>query len=308
MNEALTRSLETGAPQDWEQFLRAAHPIVVSGLLNTLARWSKPQPDQVDELVEQTFLELSSENCAALKRFRAECPDGLAVYLRAIACSVASDFLRSRDTSSNAGESTHRATLLGRIDRRLRAEEDRDRWIFWFYYRHGIALEAIAVLPSLKTTVREAGATIDRLTGIAAEEWTGRTVSLRASGPGAVEPSCLGVDEIAAIASGLDLSDAPELLDHIADCDRCGGVLRDTVAPADRVVAEGLRTASAEWQSGMAKRWSREARTGSPRYWLPAAAASLARRWMNRQPEMRRTVRTAAPITDAAAPPEDPHA
>jgi hypothetical protein len=89
------------------------------------------------------------------------------------------------------------------------------------------------------------------------------------------------------------------------DCDRCGGLLRDALTVPDRVVTEGLGTGSAEWQAAMAKHWSREARAGSPRYWLGAAAASFARRWMQPRPETRaRVVRAQSAEADSDSGPD----
>ena len=303
MNDALARCVEAGTPEDWERFLRKAQPVVASSVTRTLARWSSPTPEQVDNLVRETLLRLHDDGWDELRHFGSESPECLPAYLRTLASSAASDLLRSLGDQNPAAEQAGRAGLLGQIERCLSTEQDRDRWLFWLYYRHGLTPQAISGIASLKLTATNVETAIDLLAQVTAAEE--HLDMLRAEGPGAVEPSCLALEEVARLAGQPEVPGTAELFDHIVDCDRCGGLLWAAVQAADESVVRGLRTASPEWQAEVAKHWGRESRAG----WL-SAAASFARRLKHPGPAPARrpvvSVRSAA--ADSEEPPTDPPA
>ena len=253
----------TQVPYDWEQFIRSAQPVIAGSVARTLRRSSRPTLEQIDQLTEEIFEKLYGQ-LAAVK-------ESAPAWLRAFACGAALDFLRTQNPRNRALEQTERAALLGRIARMLADAENRDRWVFWLYYRHGLTPQAIAEIATLKLSPAEVDQIIDRLAQLTDAE--DHADFLGADDPGAAEPSCLGPADIARLTTAADSTDLEELFDHLADCDRCGSLLHDSLPARETVELEGLRTSSPEWQSALAERWSRETRTG----WM-AAAVSFARR------------------------------
>jgi len=185
LNETLARCLQTNDARAWENFVHAAHGIVAAGIIRGLSRWGTPDRDQVDDLVQETFLKLCSAGFLVLRRFRSDHPNALSAYLRTIALTVVSDSLRSRNARKRGARETatsldgvdapapdstiqqaERAILLERVDKCLNTQQNRDRWIFWMYYRHGLTSRAISDIPAVKLGLSGVESTIHRLTEV----------------------------------------------------------------------------------------------------------------------------------------------
>ena len=185
--EALQRSLsvalrEGGSPE-WELFIRNAHPVIAAAAFRSLARWGPPQKDQVDDLVQETFLKLCRQDFHLLRSFRSESPEALIAYLRAVTSALAADTQRARlaikrgagKAGANLDESeahgseksidqVERQILYQQIDRCLATQLERDRQIFWLYYRHGLTSKAIAAIKVVDLTTSGVESLIRRLT------------------------------------------------------------------------------------------------------------------------------------------------
>jgi RNA polymerase sigma factor (sigma-70 family) len=78
-----------------------------------------------------------------------------------------SDSARLPETTAGSAESIQRAILLQEIDEVLRLlvgnEANRDRRIFWLYYRHGLTAQAIADLPTIDLSVKGVEGVLHRL-------------------------------------------------------------------------------------------------------------------------------------------------
>jgi len=164
---SLKASLLSGKSEDCEEFVRLAQPIVALAIARALARWGRPARDRVDDLVQDTFARLYDRNAKALRSFHSDESNALAAWLRAVAGSVTLDSLRSTSAKRRgAGQPTHsldepglalpapdntfdsvaRSLSTARINDCLRGEKERDRSIFWLYYRHGYTANDIAGL------------------------------------------------------------------------------------------------------------------------------------------------------------------
>jgi hypothetical protein len=279
-------------PDDWQQFIRSAQPVIAGSVARTLRRWSHPAPDQIDRLTEQVLEQLHNQLAVSQENGPA--------WLRAFASAAALEYLRAETAQNRALEQSERTLLFGRMARSLGSEDDRARWIFWLYYRHGLTPEAIAEIPALAVSPAAVDQVIDRLAQLTGAEE--HADFLRADGPGAAEPSCLGPADIARTVTANETTGLEELFDHIADCDRCGSLLHDSLPGPEPVGLAALRTSSAEWQDALAQRWSAVARIG----WLDAAR-SLAKRLTHPEPAPKRVVRVqSADVSGGAAPPKDP--
>jgi CHAT domain-containing protein len=96
----------------------------------------------------------------------------------------------------------------------------------------------------------------------------------RAGGSGCPPP-----EELASFAAGLDEPGSERLIEHVASCDRCGAILRETSGEhgeADELLSS-LRTGTPEWRTWMAARFvqtaKKQRRSWKP--WLAAAAGIL---------------------------------
>jgi RNA polymerase sigma-70 factor (ECF subfamily) len=185
LTEILKSCLESRQPQDWESFILATRNLIAATVSRTLRQWSSPNSQIIEDLTQDVYLLLCKDKFLALQRFRAERPEALAAYLRVISSSVAVDHLRSssavkrgkgkaaepleaadhQPVESNREHEFH--LFLLDVERCLESQgqlEERDRAIFWMYYRHGFTARAIADMSSLQLTLKGVESVILRTT------------------------------------------------------------------------------------------------------------------------------------------------
>jgi RNA polymerase sigma-70 factor, ECF subfamily len=180
--EILANCLDQGSESAWELFVQMFQPIIGSSIARVASRFSSPNPALIDDLTQETFLRLCRDNARVLRGFQARHDNAIFGYIKVIATSIALDHFRARSAQKRASEvpahetqfepqvraiSMEQETLLREIDRRLAAtESERDRTIFWLYYRQGYSAREIAELPHLSLTQKGVESCIHRLTSL----------------------------------------------------------------------------------------------------------------------------------------------
>lgn len=176
----LKACLETGDTAAWESFVHRFQPLIAGSVTRVARRYGIPSPALIDDLVQDTYLRLCRNNCRSLRDFEARHDEAIFGYLKVIATSVALDYFRARasqkrrdeveDDGNNpeaaiASSSIEHSTLLDELDRHLTSSEsDRDRTIFWLYYRQGYTAKDIAAMPGFGLTQKGVESCIYRLT------------------------------------------------------------------------------------------------------------------------------------------------
>jgi RNA polymerase sigma-70 factor (ECF subfamily) len=119
-----------------------------------------------------------------------ENPDGILGYLKKVAANATHDYFRHGRSQSSGGSQTHVSTsdvdveagkevhgsqdriafqiLLNEIDEHLMkhltgVDQERDRTIFWLYFRQGMSTKEIASLPTIGLGAKGVGSVIERL-------------------------------------------------------------------------------------------------------------------------------------------------
>ena len=196
--EVLVRACaQPGDPAAWEEFVRRFHRLVATVAMRTAARWGETARQVIDDLVQETYLKLCADGCRLLREFESRHPDAIYGYLKVVTANVVHDHFKALHTvkrgaglanqetepmDTRAGgehtgspETIEREILLREIEGYLRAcvagpSQERDRRIFWLYYRHGLSARAIASLPSVGLSTKGVESTLLRLTrGIRSE-------------------------------------------------------------------------------------------------------------------------------------------
>jgi RNA polymerase sigma-70 factor, ECF subfamily len=178
--EILHACLETGSEAAWTAFVRRFQPLIASSVSRVVRRYGTHNPALVDDLCQETYLRLCKENCRSLREFEARHDEAIFGYLKVIATSVALDHFRTRTSQKRRSEveddgtnieasvpesGIERATLLQQLERQLASTEtERDRTIFWLYYRQGYTARDIAAMPQLGLTQKGVESCIYRLT------------------------------------------------------------------------------------------------------------------------------------------------
>lgn len=174
----------------WEEFVRRFHRLIATVVLRMCVRHGTYDNETVDDLIQETYLKLCADDARLLRGFTAQHPGAFLGYVKVIAANVARDHFRSTlaqkrglpqivqttDVSNHSIErgrgstsDIERQTLIDEIQRSLDScaegpHRERNRTIFWLYYRVGLSASAIATLPDIRLTTKGVESILLRLT------------------------------------------------------------------------------------------------------------------------------------------------
>jgi RNA polymerase sigma-70 factor (ECF subfamily) len=199
--------LRTGDESAWAEFIRRFHPLIAGVVIRVARSWGETSPEALDDLVQDTYLKLCADRGVLLEKFIPSHPNSIFGYIKVFTANLVHDHFKAlhsqkrgsgitmeppsdRDQNANSGssipdaKSIERAVLIEEIDAYLRRAEsgpngERDRRVFWLYYRVGLTATAIAAIPSVGLTTKGVESTLLRLTKrirlLILEESTGRS-------------------------------------------------------------------------------------------------------------------------------------
>lgn len=176
--------------QAWEEFVSRVNRPISLTVLRTATHWGDSSRSVVEDLVQSTYVKLWEDGCRLLRDFAIQYPEAILGYLKKIATNVTHDYFKHRNNQSSGGSNPHVSTadlepeagtavdgsqdkiafgvLLNEIDEHLKTgmtgpEQERDRMIFWLYFRQGMSTREIASLPSVGLGTKGVGSVIERL-------------------------------------------------------------------------------------------------------------------------------------------------
>ena len=186
--KACSRSTDAS---EWEELVRRCVPLASLVALRVARSWeSNPSPATVDDIVQEVFVKVCEQERRVLREFEPRGEDSFFGLLRIVAVSVANDhFLRLHSAkrggnqvttlliddgptsgagNGNGGADAHWPVLLEQLDRKLRSAPavigQRDRALFWLYFRQGFTAEEIARLPAAGLTAKGVESALRRVT------------------------------------------------------------------------------------------------------------------------------------------------
>ncbi len=174
----------------WEEFVsRVGKPISLT-IIRTAALWGEPSRSLVEDLVQVTYIKLWEDGCRLLRDFAIQHPEAILGYIKKIAANSTHDYFKHRRSQASGGETPHVSTsdvdpeagegvhgsqeriafgvFLSQIDEHLKCclnepDQERDRMIFWLYFRQGMSTKEIASLPTVGLGAKGVGSVIERL-------------------------------------------------------------------------------------------------------------------------------------------------
>jgi RNA polymerase sigma-70 factor (ECF subfamily) len=174
----------------WEEFIsRVGKPISLM-IMRTASLWGNPSRSLVEDLIQVTYLKLWEGGCYLLRDFATQRPEAILRYLKKTAANVTHDFFKHGYSQASGGDKPHVSTndvdpeagmeahgsqeriafgiFLNEIDEYLRSgavgpDQERDRMIFWLYFRQGMSTKEIASLPTIRLSSKGVGSVIERL-------------------------------------------------------------------------------------------------------------------------------------------------
>ena len=169
----------------WKEFVSQVDRPICRTIIRRASRWEKPCLSLVEDLRQQTYLKLLRGGCRSLRDFAIQHAETAVLkYIRTIAANVTIDHFRRPDKldvpiddvdievpnkRQGSQEKIEFELLLKEIDELLKhfltgPDQERDRTIFWLYFRQGVSTKKIASLPSIVgLTAKGVGSVIERL-------------------------------------------------------------------------------------------------------------------------------------------------
>lgn len=174
----------------WEEFvLRVGRPISLT-VMRTASLWGEPSRFLVEDLVQMTYLKLWEDSCRLLRDFAIQHPEAILGYLKKTAANATHDYFKHAHSQSSGGDKAHISTsdiepeagkevlgsqerigfgvFLNEIDEHLKRcltgpDQERDRTIFWLYFRQGMSTKEIASIPTIGLGAKGVGSAIERM-------------------------------------------------------------------------------------------------------------------------------------------------
>jgi RNA polymerase sigma-70 factor, ECF subfamily len=160
--------------------------------LRVARQWGDSSSQVVDDLIQETYLKLCANGLRVLQSFRSAHKDAIYGYIKVFTANLVHDHFKvansqkrgggtaassldgtDRQPTAQASRSTattlERGVLMQQVDACLQLVavgpgSERDRRIFWLYYRVGLAASAIAALPTIGLSTKGVESTLLRLT------------------------------------------------------------------------------------------------------------------------------------------------
>ena len=192
-NELAELCANAGNQAAWQEFVRRFQRPIARVVLRTARGWGEPSTSLVDDLVQETFLHLCSDNCSLLRSFVSREPDSIVGYLKVIATNITHDHFRAQASLKRGGglrrveddtDQTERLPVpesltkaveidlqIAEIERMVQslAVDDlpeRDRTIFWLHYRQGFSAREISEISAFRLTIKGVESSIHRTTNL----------------------------------------------------------------------------------------------------------------------------------------------
>lgn len=196
VNELVRLCCEQRSPELWDEFIRRFHPTIAGVVMKQTRRFGETRPEVVADLVQDVYLKLCSDDCRILREFEPTHSEAFFGYLKVISVNFVNDHFKALFTNKRRAEvmsldgrsrepaplrekisAPERTLFFGDIDSLLRRvlqgqTAERDRTIFWLYYRNGMTASAIACLPSIAMNPKSVESVINRLTRLLRDELT----------------------------------------------------------------------------------------------------------------------------------------
>ena len=207
--EALIELCIDGDAAAWEEFMRRYHRLIAGTVFRTTQKWREPSPATMDDLIQEIYLKLCADDYRLLRAYEPKHPDAIYGYLKVVTANVVHDRFKASHSEKRGGDQVmqdlttlenqsddslgskqamERQILLREIDAHLTASlsgdtAERDRTIFWLYYRQGFTTKAIASLPAIGLTMKGVESTILRITKLIRRRMVQTQLGARALNP-----------------------------------------------------------------------------------------------------------------------------
>jgi RNA polymerase sigma-70 factor (ECF subfamily) len=158
--------------------------------MRTASLWGESSRSLVEDLTQVAYLKLWEGGRQFLRDFAIQHPEAILGYLKKTAANATHDYFKHGHSQSAGGDKPHVSTndvdleagkeghgsqekiafgvFLHEIDDHLKhsltgPDHERDRMIFWLYFRQGMSTKEIASMPAIGLSTKGVGSVIERL-------------------------------------------------------------------------------------------------------------------------------------------------
>lgn len=176
----------SGDSDAWQEFQHRFHKLIASAIVHVAYSWGERRNSVIEDLVQDTYLKICSNDRRLLKRFKSKHVDAFYGMLKVTAGNVARDYFRKEKTDKRdpglpladiedvasfvpdghaaGAEQIEREMLIQQIDGVLLEKcSARDRQIFWLYHRQGLTAEEISAIAAYDLTTKGVESILRRL-------------------------------------------------------------------------------------------------------------------------------------------------
>ena len=167
IREVLEYFLRSGDELAWTEFRRRTRPTIRGGCAATLKQHATD--DLLNDLEQDAYAKLIANDYRVLRNLVWHDENSIFKYVKAVARNVAFDWLRRPRWDPEPIDSISLVAREVRPDHKIRLDEidkcllswtsnenlERDRAMFWLYFRYGFTAKQIARLPSINLPVRK---------------------------------------------------------------------------------------------------------------------------------------------------------
>jgi RNA polymerase sigma-70 factor (ECF subfamily) len=192
---------DTGDELAWQEFIRRFHRLIAAVVLRTAHRWGEMSPQIVDELIQETYLKFCADKCRLLRSFHSTQDDAIYGYVKVVTANLVHDHFKASRAEKRGGSvvtapidvdpqarcvwnpepstaDVERKVLIQQVAACLDKvtsgpNAERDRRVFWLYYRTGLSASAIAALPATGLATKGVESTLLRLTRLVRQRLAG---------------------------------------------------------------------------------------------------------------------------------------
>ena len=188
--DLVRKCAESTSGEVWGEFILRFHSLICCVVLRVARAYGVSQKDQIDDLVQEIYLKLAADDRKLLRNFRPDRPDAAYAFIKVVTANAVRDHFRTslslkrggRQVNTSLDESggvapqstegakeVERQVLLREteeiVDRLYPGKEnERNRMVFWLYYRQGFTIKSLASLRDLGLTESGIESMIYRMT------------------------------------------------------------------------------------------------------------------------------------------------
>ncbi len=164
--------------------MRRFQPLIAGVVARTASRWGAVSAALVDDLVQETYLKLCTEEFRRLREFESRHDDAIYGFLKAVAYTVTMDHFKVHNAAKRGAKLQNNTDfdislrveghespvedkiLLREIEDLIAevAEKERDKVVFLLYYRQGLTAKKIAGIPGIELSEKGVESCLHRLT------------------------------------------------------------------------------------------------------------------------------------------------